>query len=430
MRRLRFSWFLNGDGVIETRLTANNETNNKRDVNFQPMLTYNGCNGVTTETDNGSPAESFLSAEGELAEEPGDSPGTPRDTEEEATLSDEFYSHDTDEEEEQGRRRRDRANSLDGIPSSGNGQLGSPTLRIGNVGVRKLFTNSRERWRQQNVSGAFAELRKLVPTHPPDKKLSKNEILRMAIRYIRLLSNVLEWQNAQDRNGVVHTQDGVRIKCEGHFNNNNNNNNHNNNNNNNNGIQKTNSYQTKCPINLTKQEKQQINENALQSYRVHYLGQQQRQHPVGHHGACDKNGNNLLMIVPAVSLNELSASSVDKHVEPSNVISQGHHHSVNHSLGSNLIRSSVNNFSKSQQINYNVSSTNGSLVTNGNSSSVGQKRLLKVERQDDEQSGIGRECRSSSITEHPVQVRKRVKVTFAKDTTGSFRQDFRHVERK
>lgn len=50
--------------------------------------------------------------------------------------------------------------------------------------VRKIFTNSRERWRQQNVSGAFAELRKLVPTHPPDKKLSKNEILRMAIKYI------------------------------------------------------------------------------------------------------------------------------------------------------------------------------------------------------------------------------------------------------
>ncbi|CAH1392886.1 unnamed protein product [Nezara viridula] len=47
---------------------------------------------------------------------------------------------------------------------------------------RKIFTNSRERWRQQNVSGAFGELRKLVPTHPPDKKLSKNEILRMAIR--------------------------------------------------------------------------------------------------------------------------------------------------------------------------------------------------------------------------------------------------------
>jgi hypothetical protein len=43
----------------------------------------------------------------------------------------------------------------------------------GQTGPRKVFTNTRERWRQQNVSGAFAELRRLVPTHPPDKKLSK-----------------------------------------------------------------------------------------------------------------------------------------------------------------------------------------------------------------------------------------------------------------
>ncbi|KAF7268421.1 hypothetical protein GWI33_018431 [Rhynchophorus ferrugineus] len=74
--------------------------------------------------------------------------------------------------------------------------------------VKKIFTNSRERWRQQNVSGAFAELRKLVPTHPPDKKLSKNEILRMAIRYIRLLTNVLEWQ--QTHSSTIQ----VNIKCE------------------------------------------------------------------------------------------------------------------------------------------------------------------------------------------------------------------------
>nr|CAG4642019.1 EOG090X0D01 [Eurycercus lamellatus] len=68
---------------------------------------------------------------------------------------------------------------------------------------RKTFSNSRERWRQQNVSGAFAELRKLVPTYPPEKKLSKNEILRLAIKYIRLLSNVLEWQKQQESSLVV-----------------------------------------------------------------------------------------------------------------------------------------------------------------------------------------------------------------------------------
>lgn len=69
--------------------------------------------------------------------------------------------------------------------SDGNSEISYSGGR--NTIVRKIFTNSRERWRQQNVSGAFAELRKLVPTHPPDKKLSKNEILRMAIRYIHCI---------------------------------------------------------------------------------------------------------------------------------------------------------------------------------------------------------------------------------------------------
>jgi len=82
---------------------------------LQPMLTYSGCGVGATEAENGSPAGSLLSGEGELAEEAGDSPGTSRDTEEEATLSDEFYSHDTDEEEEQSKRRRDRSGSVSKI---------------------------------------------------------------------------------------------------------------------------------------------------------------------------------------------------------------------------------------------------------------------------------------------------------------------------
>ncbi|XP_061098523.1 T-cell acute lymphocytic leukemia protein 1 homolog [Conger conger] len=61
--------------------------------------------------------------------------------------------------------------------------------------VRRIFTNSRERWRQQNVNGAFAELRKLIPTHPPDRKLSKNEILRLTMRYINFLSQLLSDQD-------------------------------------------------------------------------------------------------------------------------------------------------------------------------------------------------------------------------------------------
>ncbi|XP_043086841.1 protein lyl-1 [Puntigrus tetrazona] len=65
--------------------------------------------------------------------------------------------------------------------------------------ARRVFTNSRERWRQQNVNGAFSELRKLIPTHPPDKKLSKNEILRLAMKYIDFLVQLLKDQSSGQR---------------------------------------------------------------------------------------------------------------------------------------------------------------------------------------------------------------------------------------
>lgn len=50
------------------------------------------------------------------------------------------------------------------------------------------------------MNGAFSELRKLIPTHPPDKKLSKNEILRLAVKYINFLVTLLNDQ-AQDKSG-------------------------------------------------------------------------------------------------------------------------------------------------------------------------------------------------------------------------------------
>ncbi|XP_055618896.1 uncharacterized protein LOC129763871 [Toxorhynchites rutilus septentrionalis] len=110
-----------------------------------------------------------------------------------------------------------KLNALD-VPVMPVLNLAGTKLGIGGGSVvRKIFTNTRERWRQQNVSGAFAELRKLVPTHPPDKKLSKNEILRMSIRYIRLLTNVLEWQKKQesnDKTSVVEPSKGYQTnKC-------------------------------------------------------------------------------------------------------------------------------------------------------------------------------------------------------------------------
>ncbi|XP_070605054.1 T-cell acute lymphocytic leukemia protein 1 isoform X1 [Erythrolamprus reginae] len=76
--------------------------------------------------------------------------------------------------------------------------------------VRRIFTNSRERWRQQNVNGAFAELRKLIPTHPPDKKLSKNEILRLAMKYINFLAKLLNDQEEEgNQRGKVNKEAGI-----------------------------------------------------------------------------------------------------------------------------------------------------------------------------------------------------------------------------
>ncbi len=51
---------------------------------------------------------------------------------------------------------------------------------------------TRERLRVEAFNVAFSELRKLLPTLPPDKKLSKIEILRLAICYISYLNHVLE----------------------------------------------------------------------------------------------------------------------------------------------------------------------------------------------------------------------------------------------
>lgn len=51
---------------------------------------------------------------------------------------------------------------------------------------------TRERIRVEAFNVAFTELRRLLPTLPPDKKLSKIEILRLAICYISYLNHVLD----------------------------------------------------------------------------------------------------------------------------------------------------------------------------------------------------------------------------------------------
>lgn len=57
-------------------------------------------------------------------------------------------------------------------------------------------------------------MRRLVPTYPPDKKLSKNEILRLAIKYIRLLSNVLEYQKQEGGHPDEQTAGEVKLEVQ------------------------------------------------------------------------------------------------------------------------------------------------------------------------------------------------------------------------
>ena len=51
---------------------------------------------------------------------------------------------------------------------------------------------TRERVRVEAFNAAFGRLRRMLPTLPPDKKLSKIEILRLAICYITFLDHVLD----------------------------------------------------------------------------------------------------------------------------------------------------------------------------------------------------------------------------------------------
>jgi hypothetical protein len=79
-------------------------------------------------------------------------------------------------------------------------------------GARKsLATNNREKWRQHNVNRAFVNLRRLVPTYPPEKRLSKNEILRMAIKYIKLLESILDYQDCA-QNGSMDSNGRDRLE--------------------------------------------------------------------------------------------------------------------------------------------------------------------------------------------------------------------------
>ncbi|KAG7199214.1 hypothetical protein KM043_018085 [Ampulex compressa] len=83
---------------------------------------------------------------------------------------------------------------VNGVGTPGTGTLSREERRRRRRATQKYRTAhaTRERVRVEAFNLAFAELRKLLPTLPPDKKLSKIEILRLAICYIAYLNHVLE----------------------------------------------------------------------------------------------------------------------------------------------------------------------------------------------------------------------------------------------
>lgn len=70
--------------------------------------------------------------------------------------------------------------------------------------------NARERTRTHSVNDGFATLRNLIPTDPPDRKLSKRETLRLATSYIwhldALLKNSEELAKIKDYNELSNFQ--------------------------------------------------------------------------------------------------------------------------------------------------------------------------------------------------------------------------------
>lgn len=61
----------------------------------------------------------------------------------------------------------------------------------------RVLANVRERQRTQSLNEAFASLRKIIPTLPSDK-LSKIQTLKLAIRYIDFLYQILDSESTSD----------------------------------------------------------------------------------------------------------------------------------------------------------------------------------------------------------------------------------------
>lgn len=197
-------------------------------------------------------------------------------------------------------------------------------------------------------------------------------------RYIRLLSNVLDWQKGQDRNGLPSNNSSAletRVKSEPTY------------------------FGKPGSPAFFKQEK---NPSDLPEGYKNYSTQRLPNHSFL---ACDRNGNNLLMIAPVVG-NVVNATGSNSGRERS--MSQFPAGGTTQ----NGIRQSVN-FGRFNGVNGNAVSVNGTV-----------HKRLKVEAADEDQT------QQSKGTSPALPGRKRTRITLPKDSGGFRVSDFKNVSRK
>ena len=115
-------------------------------------------------------------------------------------LNDESENEDTDDEENDLDEDQDidedfygNENHDDGTsdPTKSSKKTGKQHKRKSSVIQQRQAANMRERRRMQSINEAFEGLRTQLPTLPYEKKISKVDTLKMAIEYIRFLTELL-----------------------------------------------------------------------------------------------------------------------------------------------------------------------------------------------------------------------------------------------
>lgn len=221
------------------------------------------------------------------------------------------------------------------------------------------------------------------------------------LRYIRLLSRVLEWQKSQDRNGISTTTHDVRIKTEPqaqqHLPSHHHHHHHH-------STVTTTIYQAKAAIACLKQENNNYNNNprvSLPNSRI----------------SSPRTGQLLMITTPnnltskTAAANNATTSSLYAQASLNGVCPSRLVNGKSTSPAKNGLGSVVGGNNQHVQVTSSSSSSNAVAVSNGCSPS--NKRMKTEARDEDEVSqSSARDCSRATT----ASARKRLKITFGKDS--------------